>query len=430
MRVSSFLRASALSLSLLPASAMSMDVVTDGNGANIATGKSAKIDRFGTCRIVTNRDLKDSVFVPTMHPEEWSVGETAFLWEQRQGLETGPCIASTPAGSISGAAGWVGTAANPAFDWVDYTNGMAHAVSFGHGIEFGGMPTAPSPSAWCTSNNTSKAFTSHYNQIRSQPISTMPSSIMIGGDCVGDKNRPPLGPIVNVADGVFGSEVFPGQSVASFPVYWDGGSVGGRSPLKALKDKGGSLPVTIEVLGGFPVQIRDISSMAPSDMMSDFTSLPLSPTLIATSWVTKFQFIGTAPAEDFAGYVVPVRLTAANGRTWEGDLTYYSSAVQFPETAPVAQGTTVTSSGVVSGLPGTVSYVRVGADEFRINNGPWTAGGGNPRSVNLNNGDTITLRTKAKTPTSDFVAHRTGLYVDAYINKIYKQIGHWKVNIQ
>ncbi|ATG47814.1 hypothetical protein CEW89_09710 [Celeribacter ethanolicus] len=47
-------------------------------GAMVAPGSSVTLDKHGTCRIVTNRG-DAPIMVPANTPEEWSVGQTAFL---------------------------------------------------------------------------------------------------------------------------------------------------------------------------------------------------------------------------------------------------------------------------------------------------------------------------------------------------------------
>ncbi|MBE9637778.1 hypothetical protein [Salipiger mangrovisoli] len=47
-------------------------------GAMVAPGASVTLDKHGTCRVITN--MGDApVMVPANTPEEWSVGQTAFL---------------------------------------------------------------------------------------------------------------------------------------------------------------------------------------------------------------------------------------------------------------------------------------------------------------------------------------------------------------
>lgn len=47
-------------------------------GAMVPPGATVKLDKHGTCRVITNMG-KAPVMVPANTPEEWNVGQTAFL---------------------------------------------------------------------------------------------------------------------------------------------------------------------------------------------------------------------------------------------------------------------------------------------------------------------------------------------------------------
>jgi hypothetical protein len=88
-------------LSVLPGAQILQDQEAAMFGAMVNRGSSIRLDKHGTCRVITNKGGAP-IMVPASTPEEWSVGQTAFLNNISSMLyvSVAPCAAPAPASPL------------------------------------------------------------------------------------------------------------------------------------------------------------------------------------------------------------------------------------------------------------------------------------------------------------------------------------------